>query len=192
MSKIGLFFGSFNPIHVGHLLIANYMVEFTELDKLWFVVTPHNPLKIKNNLLNDRQRLEMVRLAIDNNYKYGVSDIEFNLEKPSYTVKTLAYLSEKYSQHQFYLIIGSDNLQTFNKWKSYESILSNYKLLVYPRPGFDGGELKNHPSVIFTQAPVVEISSTFIRDAVKAGKSVEFFMPEASFKYMNDMHFYKK
>jgi nicotinate-nucleotide adenylyltransferase len=192
MSKIGLFFGSFNPIHVGHLLIANYMVEFTELDKLWFVVTPHNPLKIKNNLLNDRQRLEMVRLAIDNNYKYGVSDIEFNLEKPSYTVKTLAYLSEKYSQHQFYLIIGSDNLQTFNKWKSYESILSNYKLLVYPRPGFDGGEFKNHPSVIFTQAPVVEISSTFIRDAVKAGKSVEFFMPEASFKYMNDMHFYKK
>jgi nicotinate-nucleotide adenylyltransferase len=134
----------------------------------------------------------MVRLAIDNNYKYGVSDIEFNLEKPSYTVKTLAYLSEKYSQHQFYLIIGSDNLQTFNKWKSYESILSNYKLLVYPRPGFDGGEFKNHPSVIFTQAPVVEISSTFIRDAVKAGKSVEFFMPEASFKYMNDMHFYKK
>lgn len=192
MSKIGLFFGSFNPIHVGHLLIANYMVEFTELDKLWFVVTPHNPLKIKNNLLNDRQRLEMVRLAIDNNYKYGVSDIEFNLEKPSYTVKTLAYLSEKYSQHQFYLIIGSDNLQTFNKWKSYESILSNYKLLVYPRPGFDGGEFKNHPSVIFTQAPVVEISSTFIRDAVKAGKSVEFFMPEASFKYMNEMHFYKK
>jgi len=105
MSKIGLFFGSFNPIHVGHLLIANYMVEFTELDKLWFVVTPHNPLKTKNTLLHDRQRLEMVRLAIENNYKYSVSDIEFNLEKPSYTVKTLAYLSEKYPQHQFYLII---------------------------------------------------------------------------------------
>jgi nicotinate-nucleotide adenylyltransferase len=192
MSKIGLFFGSFNPIHVGHLLIANYMVEFTELDKLWFVVTPHNPLKTKNTLLHDRQRLEMVRLAIENNYKYSVSDIEFNLEKPSYTVKTLAYLSEKYPQHQFYLIIGSDNLQTFNKWKSYESILGNYKLLVYPRPGYDGGNFKDHPSVIFTEAPVVEISSTFIRDAVKAGKNVEFFMPEASFKYMSEMHFYKK
>lgn len=192
MSKIGLFFGSFNPIHVGHLLIANYMVEFTELDKLWFVVTPHNPLKTKNTLLHDRQRLEMVRLAIENNYKYSVSDIEFNLEKPSYTVKTLAYLSEKYPQHQFYLIIGSDNLQTFYKWKNYESILGNYKLLVYPRPGYDGGNFKDHPSVIFTEAPVVEISSTFIRDAVKAGKNVEFFMPEASFKYMSEMHFYKK
>lgn len=192
MSKIGLFFGSFNPIHNGHMLIANYMVEYTEIDKLWFVVTPQNPLKSKASLLEDHHRLEMVRLAIDEYDKYGVSDIEFKLDKPSYTVKTLAHLSEKYPQHQFYLIIGGDNLQTFNKWKNYESILNNYKLLVYPRPGFDGGEFKNHPSVIFTDAPLVEISSTFIRQGIKDGKKLEFFIPSSSYQYMCEMHFYKK
>jgi len=192
MIKIGLFFGSFNPIHHGHLIIANYMLQYTPIQKIWLVVTPQNPLKKKATLLADHHRLEMVRLAIGDKLNYDVSDIEFKLEKPSYTIKTLAYLSEKHPDKEFYLIIGSDNLQTFHKWKNYESILNNYHLLVYPRPGFNGGEFKEHPRVIFTEAPQVEISSTFIRDGIKNKKDLSFFVPEKTYNYIKEMHFYEK
>lgn len=190
--KIGLFFGSFNPIHNGHLVIANYMAEFTGLEKIWLVVSPQNPLKQKKTLLADYHRLELVRQAIDDYPKLEVSDIEFKLDKPSYTIKTLAYLKEKYPQHEFSLIMGADNLQTFDKWKNYESILKDYHLYIYPRPGFDGGAFARHPHVHFTQAPVMDISSTFIRESVKNKKDVRFFMPLKAYEYLKEMHFYEK
>jgi nicotinate-nucleotide adenylyltransferase len=190
--KIGLFFGSFNPIHHGHLIIANYMLQYTAINKLWFVVSPQNPLKPKNTLLADYHRLELVRLAINDHPDYQVCDIEFKLPKPSYTIQTLAYLTEKYPTKNFYLIIGSDNLQTFHKWKNFESILNNYYLLVYPRADYDGGNLKNHEHVIFTNAPRIEISSTFIRQGIKEKKDLSFFVPEKSYQYIKEMHFYEK
>ncbi|HET6991926.1 MAG TPA: nicotinate (nicotinamide) nucleotide adenylyltransferase, partial [Bacteroidia bacterium] len=145
--KIGLFFGSFNPIHVGHLILANYMLEFTELERIWFVITPHNPLKEKKTLLNDNHRLQMVRLAIGENTKMKASTIEFKLPQPSYTVNTLAHLADKFPDHEFSLIMGADNLNSFHKWKNYEFILEHYKIFVYPRPDADGGKFRNHPSV---------------------------------------------
>jgi nicotinate-nucleotide adenylyltransferase len=190
--KVGLFFGSFNPVHVGHLVLANYMLSFTDLDKLWFVVSPHNPLKEKKTLLADHHRLEMVNRAIGDHPRLRASDIEFKLPQPSFTVNTLAWLSEKYPDNKFALIMGSDNLNSLRKWKNYEVILEHYQIYVYPRPGYDGGDLRNHPSVVFTQAPVMEISSTFIRDAVKNKKDVQYFMPAAAWKYLDEMNFYRK
>jgi len=189
---IGLFFGSFNPIHVGHLILANYMVEFTDVKQIWFVVSPHNPLKEKASLLHQNQRLHMVNLAIENSPVFKASNIEFNLPQPSYTINTLAHLKEKFPKHQFSLIIGEDNLENFKKWKNYEEILKKHHLYVYPRPGADAGELKNHPSVTFTNAPLVDISSTFIRSAIKDGKDVSFFMPKGVAEYISEMNFYKK
>ena len=145
--KTGLFFGSFNPIHNGHMLLANYMLSFTDLERLWFVVSPHNPLKEKSSLLANNHRLELVKLAIGVNNKMKASNIEFKLTQPSYTVNTLAHLQEKFPQNTFVLIMGSDNLQSFHKWKNYEHILEHYELYVYPRPGFDGGDLRNHKNV---------------------------------------------
>jgi nicotinate-nucleotide adenylyltransferase len=190
--KVGLFFGSFNPIHVGHLVLANYMLSFTDLDKLWFVVSPHNPLKEKKTLLADHHRLEMVSLAIGDHPRLRASDIEFKLPQPSFTVNTLAWLSEKYPDYRFALIMGSDNLNSFRKWKNYEVILEHYQIYVYPRPGFDGGDLRNHPSIVFTEAPVMEISSTFIREAVRNKKDVQYFMPAAAWKYLDEMNFYRR
>ncbi|MCD6065877.1 MAG: nicotinate-nucleotide adenylyltransferase [Bacteroidetes bacterium] len=188
---VGLFFGSFNPVHIGHMVLANYMLEYEGLKELWFVVSPHNPLKEKASLLNYRQRLHMVNLAIDDDPRMKASDIEFNLPQPSYTVNTLAYLKEKYPRKKFALIMGSDNLQTFHKWKNYEEILARYKLLIYPRPGFDGGKLAAHPSVRQTDAPVMEISSSFIRNTIKENKKPGYFLPKAVWKYIEEMHFYE-
>lgn len=188
---IGLFFGSFNPIHVGHMILANYMVTFTDLEQVWFVVSPHNPLKEKKSLLDQNQRLHMVNLAIDDNEHYRSSNIEFQLSQPSYTVNTLAHLKEKYPLHQFSLILGEDNLQSFNKWKNYEEILKKHHLYVYPRPNCDSEMLKKHPSVIMTNAPLVEISSTFIRNALKEHKDVASFLPPKVWKYLREMHFYE-
>ena len=190
--KTGLFFGSFNPIHNGHMLLANYMLSFTDLERLWFVVSPHNPLKEKSSLLANNHRLELVKLAIGVNNKMKASNIEFKLTQPSYTVNTLAHLQEKFPQNTFVLIMGSDNLQSFHKWKNYEHILEHYELYVYPRPGFDGGELRNHKNVKFIDAPLGEISSTFIRNAIKNKKDVRYFMPESVFTYLDEMNFYKK
>lgn len=177
-SKIGLFFGSFNPIHIGHLIIANYMAHYTDLDEVWFVVSPQNPFKEKKNLGNMYDRLEMVNLAIEDTERLRASDIEFSLPQPSYTIDTLIHLKERYPQKEFSLLMGEDNLASFPKWKNADIILRDYRLVVYPRPGYDGGELKKHPSVVLTDTPLMELSSTFVRQAVKAGKSIQFFVPE--------------
>ncbi|NNF02430.1 MAG: nicotinate-nucleotide adenylyltransferase [Bacteroidia bacterium] len=191
--NIGLFFGSYNPVHVGHMAIAGYMAEFTDLDEVWMVVTPQNPHKASSSLLADYHRLRLVREAIGDYYqKVKASNIEFDLPKPSYTVNTLIHLSEKYPQHQFTLIMGSDNLETFQKWKNYEVILEHYRIMVYPRPGHDGGELKDHPKVIKTNAPLMEISASFIRKAIKNKKDIRYMVPESVFKYIEEMHFYEK
>jgi nicotinate-nucleotide adenylyltransferase len=189
---IGLFFGSFNPIHIGHMAIANYMVEFTGMDQLWFVVSPQNPLKEKKTLLGQNQRLYMVNVAVEDFPKFKSSNIEFDLPQPSYTVNTLAHLKEKYPKHTFSLIIGQDNLATFHKWKNHEEILKHHKLFVYPRPNAGKSKFDDHPNVSFTQAPMMDISSTFIREAIKMKKDVRFFLPEKAWEYVDSMNFYKK
>lgn len=190
--KVGLFFGSFNPIHAGHLVLANYMLEYTDLERIWFVVSPHNPLKKKSTLLDEKQRLQMVDLAIGDSIKLKASNIEFNLPQPSYTIVTLTYLKEKYPQHEFVLIMGADNLESFHKWKNYEEILKHHQLYIYPRPESDGGNLKEHPQIKLVNAPLMEISSTAIRQAIKEKKDMRYFMPEAVWQYIKEMHFYEK
>jgi len=190
--KIGLFFGSFNPIHTGHMVLANYMVEFTDLERVWFVVSPHNPLKKKATLLSDIHRLALVRAAIGDSTKYKASNIEFGLPQPSYTINTLVHLEEKYPKNEFALIMGSDNLESLRKWKNFEVILERFKIYVYPRPGFPGGEFAAHRNVVMTDAPQMSISSTMIREAIRAKKNMQFFMPEGAWRYCTEMHFYTK
>ena len=189
---IGLYFGSFNPVHIGHLAIAGYLAQFTDLEQVWLVVSPHNPLKEKSSLLKDHHRLAMVNAAVEDIPYIRSSDIEFSLPQPSYTVNTLAYLKEKYPQHRFSLIMGSDNLAGFKNWKNYEIILQEYQLYVYPRQGFDPGSLNLHPAVVHVNAPQIELSSTMIRQAVKGKKDVRCFMPIKAWEYMREMHFYEK
>jgi nicotinate-nucleotide adenylyltransferase len=190
--KIGLFFGSFNPVHNGHLVIAGYMAEFTDLDQVWMVVSPQNPLKIKNSLLKDIHRLALVNEAIGDYRKLKSSNIEFKLQKPSYTINTLLHLSEKYTQHEFVLIMGMDNLQTLDKWKNYEEILNNYEVYVYPRQNCEGEKFINHLKVKLIDAPVMELSASFIRKAIKDKKDVRYMLPESVYKYIMEMHFYEK
>ena len=194
--KVGLFFGSFNPIHIGHLIIANYMVEFTDLNRVWFVVSPHNPLKEKKTLLADHYRLQLVNEAITDNNKLKASSIEFKLPQPSYTINTLTHLSEKYPKNEFVLIIGGDNLVTFHKWKNYEQILKQYELYIYPRPHVETKvlhrDLQNHSNIKKINAPVMDISSSFIRKAIKEKKDVRYMLSEAVFHYIREMHFYEK
>ena len=170
--KIGLYFGTFNPIHIGHLIIANHMAEYSDLDQIWMVVTPHNPLKKKSTLLDDYHRLQMVHLATEDFPKIKPSDIEFKLLQPNYTVNTLAHLQEKHPNYEFSLIMGEDNLKSFHKWKNYEVILAHHEIYVYPRLSSEEDllKLKNHPKIYFVVAPIVEISSTFIRDNIKKEK----------------------
>ncbi len=190
--KIGLFFGSFNPIHIGHLVIADYMAEFTDLDKVWFIISPHNPLKEKTSLLADNQRLHMVSLAIEDNRKLKASSIEFKLTQPSYTINTLNVLKDKYPGHDFVLIMGSDNLYTFHKWRNYKEILENFEIYVYPRKDYNESRFHLHPKIKLVETPLMEISSSFIRKSIKNKKDVRYMMPEVSYKYMRDMHFYEK
>ncbi len=189
--KIGLFFGSFNPIHAGHLIIASYLAHYTGLDKVWLVVSPHNPLKDRNALINMYDRLEMARLATDQAADIVVSDAEFRLPQPSYTIDTLTHLQERYPAHQFSLIMGSDNLASFKKWKNYELILRDYRIYVYPRPGYEGSDLSGHPSITFTDTPLMEISSTFIRKSIKEGKNVQFFVPDAVLSFIESKSLYR-
>lgn len=203
--KIGLYFGTFNPIHVGHLVIANYMAEYTDLEQIWLVVTPHNPLKDKSTLLNDRHRFNMVQEAIFDNAKLKASDVEFKLPKPSYTITTLTYLQEKHSKHEFSLIMGEDNLRTFHKWYNHEVILEKHKLYVYPRvltmheehevKTISNDLLNNYRShknvIICDDAPIMKVSSSFIRDAIKNGKDVRYLLTEPVYKYIDEMNFYK-
>lgn len=191
MKKTGLFFGSFNPIHNGHLILANFMNEFTDLDEVWFVVSPHNPLKEQKSLLPDYHRLALVRIAIENHTKLGVTDIEFKMPKPSYTIDTLTWLNEKYPDRQFVVICGADVFKGFKKWKNYEEILNQYNLYVYPRPGYGLGEFENHTSIQLHEAPLMEISSSFIRAGIKKGKDMNFWMPENVYEYLMEMHFYE-
>jgi nicotinate-nucleotide adenylyltransferase len=177
--KIGLFFGSFNPIHIGHLIIANTMLEYTELENIWFIVSPQNPFKKSSNLIHEFDRLEMVRLAVGYNYKMKASDIEFSMPRPSYTIDTLTYLQEKFPKDEFVLIIGEDNLDQFPKWKNFDKILNFFKLFVYPRPNSVKSDLVSHPNVKMVPAPLLDISATFIRNSVKNGKSIQFLvLPE--------------
>jgi nicotinate-nucleotide adenylyltransferase len=192
VKKTGLFFGSFNPIHIGHLALANYMLSFTDLDEVWFVISPHNPLKDKQSLLAQNHRLYMVKLAVENHPKFKASDIEFKLSQPSYTINTLTYLKEKYPKKNFNLIMGMDNLQNFHKWKNYEQILDKHSIYVYPRQYSNAGSFINHPNIKITEAPVMEISSSFIRKAVLDKKDVSCFMPEKVAAYVSEMNFYKK
>ena len=189
---IGLFFGSFNPVHIGHMALANYMASFTDLQQVWFVVSPHNPLKQKASLLDQNQRLHLVNLAIGDHVNLKSSTVEFNLPQPSYTVNTLAHLAGKYPQHRFSLIIGEDNLSSFTKWKNYEYILAHHTLYVYPRPGCVRTTLHDHAHVVITEAPLIEVSSTFIRNALRSGKDVSFFVPFKVWEYLDEMSFYKK
>jgi nicotinate-nucleotide adenylyltransferase len=189
--KTGLFFGSFNPIHNGHLMIASYISEFTDLQEIWFVVTPQNPLKEKNSLLDDYQRLYIVNLAIEHDFRFKASDIEFRLSKPNYTIRTLAFLQDKYPERTFIIISGTDIFPTFHKWKNWESLLELYTFYVYPRPGSAEHELLKHPSVKLFTAPQVEISSTFIRHSIKDKKDMRYFLPDKVEQYIKEMHFYE-
>lgn len=191
-TKIGLFFGSFNPIHNGHLMLANYLAEYGGLDEIWFVVSPQNPFKDKKSLLADRHRLYMVELAIKGDERFQVCDIEFYMPQPSYTIDTLTRLQERHPNTDFYLICGMDNIESFKKWKNYEMILQYHHLMVYPRKGYSSNELVEHPSVTVVEAPEIEVSSTFIRNAIGEGKDVRYFVPKEVYKYIIDMHFYEK
>ncbi len=192
MPKVGLFFGSFNPIHIGHLIMAEYFVENTDLAEVWFVVSPNNPLKQKSSLLSAAQRLYMVNLAVEDDARFRSSDIEFHLPLPSYTCHTLVHLQEKYPQKEFVLIMGDDNLESIEKWKNYQYILDNYNIYVYPRPGSDGGKWKDAPKVRMVPAPQIGISATMIREAIAAGRSVRYFLHPKVAECIDEMGFYKK
>lgn len=192
--KIGLYFGTFNPIHVGHMIIANHMAEHSDLDQIWLVVTPHNPHKEKTTLLDDYQRLHMVTLATEDFTKIKPSDIEFKLQQPNYTVNTLAHLEEKYPKHEFVLIMGEDNLNSFHKWKNYEVILKNHEIYVYPRKNSDkiNEQFVAHNKIKRVDAPIIELSSTFIRDNIKSKKNVAPMLPQKVWDYIDSSAFYRK
>ena len=193
MKKIGLYFGTFNPIHIGHLAIANHIAEFSDLDEIWMVVTPHNPFKKKSSLLDNHHRLEMVYLATESYDSIIPSDIEFKLPQPNYTVNTLIHLQEKYPDHHFNLIMGEDNLKSFHKWKNYEVILENHNIYVYPRvsEGQVETQFEGHPKIHKVDAPIMEISSTFIRKSIAEKKDIRPLLPEDVWKYIDEMNFYK-
>jgi len=191
--KIGLYFGTFNPIHIGHLTIANHLAEHSDLNQIWFVVTPQSPFKKKSSLLDNRQRYEMVYRATENYLKLKPSDIEFGLKQPNYTIDTLIYLEEKFPDYEFALIMGEDNLKSFHKWKNYELILENYSVYVYPRisEGKTDTQFKDHPKIHHVDAPIMELSSTFIRNSIKEGKNVRPMLPHSVWEYIDEMNFYK-
>ncbi len=202
--QIALYFGTFNPIHVGHLAIANYISELDGVDEVWLIVSPQNPLKKKASMLADYHRLAIVKEAISDNQRISVSDIEFKLPKPSYTIDTLTYIQEKYPDYLFSLILGEDNLRTFPKWKNFKVILDNFKLWVYPRVKTDYdrehiksdksyNELYDHPKVkILNEVPLMDISSSFIRKQIREKKSPIYLLTPPVFKYIKEMHFYEK
>lgn len=190
--KTGLFFGSFNPVHIGHLIIAAYMREYSDLKDVWFVVSPENPLKDKKTLLPDHHRLMLVKTAIEDDPSFRVTDIEFKLPKPSYTIDTLIHLSEQYSERKFVIIAGSDIFQSFHKWKNYQVLLDDYQIYVYNRPGYHLAEYKNHPHIKIFNAPLMQISSSFIRNSIKERKDIRYMLPAKVWDYICEMHFYEK
>lgn len=201
--KIGLYFGTFNPIHVGHLIIANHMAGYTDIDQVWLVVTPQNPLKKKNSLLADYHRLAMAREAVEDNHAVRVSDVEFHLPKPSFTINTLVHLREKHPDDHFALIMGEDNLRTFHKWRNHDKILEEAELYVYPRALTEEEEreafttdppnsFREHERVHMVDAPVMKVSASFIRKAIRERKDVRYLLTEPVYKYCTEMHFYEK
>ena len=194
MKKIGLFFGSFNPIHIGHLILGNYILENSDMEELWFVVSPQNPFKDKKSLLNDHNRLDMVQLAVKNYPKMRASNVEFSLPKPSYTIDTLTYLKEKYPDYSFALIMGEDNLDSLPKWKNSEKLIADYQIIVYPRT-FEGEkkahEYLQHENISLVNAPIIELSATEIRNMIKEGKNVRPMLPPEVFDYLDGSNFYK-
>lgn len=192
MKTTGLFFGSFNPVHVGHLIIANYILNHSDLDEIWMVLSPHNPHKKKDSLANDYDRLHLLNSAIGDNPKLKSSDIEFGLPKPSYTIDTLTYLSEKHLQRDFTLIMGGDNLATFHKWKNYEKILEYYSIIVFARPGYELGDLQEHPKVtVLSDTPLLHISASYIRKLRSEGKSIQYLVPDLVFKAIEESNLYQ-
>ncbi len=189
--KIGLFFGSFNPIHIGHLIIANTMATSTDLEQVWFVVSPQNPFKKTRSLLHEFDRLDMVERAIADNSRLKATDIEFSMPKPSYTIDTLTRLSEKFPQHQFRLIMGEDNLEQFANWKNHKAILDYYGLSVYPRPRATESPFKIHPNVKLVAAPLLDISATFIRDCIRANRSIRYMVPDVVAEIIERKKFYQ-
>ncbi len=190
--NIGLFFGSFNPIHTGHMIIAEYMADRTDLKQIWFVVSPHNPLKARATLANDFDRLHMVQLAVEDNPKLRASNIEFSLPKPSYTIDTMAYLHEKYPEHSFSLIMGSDNLESIHKWKNYQVLLERYTIHIYKRPGTETIPAPEGSKVVFHDVPLMEISSTFIRKSLAEGHSVRYMVPDLVYQYLDSSRLYRQ
>ena len=189
--KIGLFFGSFNPMHIGHKIIASYMAEFSDLEKVLFVVSPENPLKQKKTLLDQAHRLQIIIAEVEDNPKLAVSDIEFSMPEPSYTIDTLVRLKEDYPENEYALIMGADNLQNLHEWKNYEQILEDYSIYVYPRPGIEIN--RTHQNIhIVDDVPYMEISASFIRDSINQGKDVSYLIPEKAWQYIDEMNFYKK
>jgi nicotinate-nucleotide adenylyltransferase len=188
----GLFFGSFNPIHIGHMAIANYMLEFGKLKEIWFVISPHNPFKEKKSLISQYDRLEMINLAIGDFQYFKPCDIEFHLPVPSYTIDTLTYLSDKFPKKEFVLIMGADVIDTFDRWKNYELIIKKYKRLIYPRPKVVIKKTENLENAEIVNAPIIEISSSFIRQAIKDNKNIPFFLPSKVYDYIIKMNLYKK
>lgn len=191
--NVGLFFGTFNPIHIGHMVLANYLAEFSDLDEVWFVITPMSPFKQKKSMLSNIHRLAIANIAVEDFPKLKTSDIEFKLPQPNYTIYTLINLEEKFPQHTFNLIMGEDNLKGFHKWKNYETILENYHIYVYPRisEGKIESKFTNHPKIKLVNAPIVQISSTFIRKAIKNRKDVRTMLPTNVWQYIEEMNFYK-
>lgn len=189
--KTGLFFGSFNPIHVGHLIIAEYIVEHTELKEIWFVVSPRNPLKNKQSLLNDKQRLYMVNIALEDDPRFRSCDIEFKLPQPSYTVNTLLHLAERYPEKEFCLIMGEDNLDCIEKWHNYQYILDNYQIYVYPRDDYKTEKKRELPNIHYVDAPRMGISASMIRQGIKEKKTVKYLMTEKVARYVEEMGLYR-
>lgn len=191
MKKVGLFFGSFNPIHIGHAVLASYVVDHSDLDQIWFIVSPQNPFKEKSSLLAFHHRYAMVQATVEDDARLRASDVESKLQQPSYTVNTLAVLSEKHPDIQFTLIMGGDNLESFHKWKNYEAILEHYSILCYSRPKSETGRLAEHPKVTVLDAPQMDYSSSLIRTMIKAGKTVQYLMPPKAWVYLDEMNLYK-
>jgi nicotinate-nucleotide adenylyltransferase len=191
MAHIALYFGSFNPIHTGHLIIAESILLQKEIDKVWFVVSPQNPFKKSQGLLNETSRFFLTQLAVENNEYFGASNIEFSLPKPSYTIDTLTYLKEKHPTHTFSLLMGGDNLEHFEKWKNYETILENYKIYVYKRPDASNQNLLNHPNIIILDVPMIEISSTLIRSRIQKKESIRYLVPDVVREEIEKSGFYK-
>ncbi|MBK9109382.1 MAG: nicotinate-nucleotide adenylyltransferase [Saprospiraceae bacterium] len=189
---IGLFFGSFNPVHTGHLIIAQHIANLPEIDQVWLVVSPHNPLKQKTSLAKDYDRLHLVNISVEDNPKIKSCSIEFHLPQPSYTIDTLTHLKEKYPLHDFALIMGSDILTSLHKWKNYEQILNNYKIYIYKRSGsLIPDSFSEHPAFRFCEAPLLEISASYVRECIRKGSSIRYMVTDKVFEYLDGSTMYK-